>query len=339
MPIKLLAPTSDLGCITLKEKLPDRVGYQLNLQVLALLVILLTTSFSLPVLATSCREQSVGIQVLGSGGPELDDGRTSSSYLLKRGNDALLLLDVGSGSSINFGKVAGADFATVGAILLSHLHTDHSAGLPAFIKGSFFGNRQRDLTILGPGAGGRVPGTALFVERLFGSAGAFSYLQDYLVDGAEAYRIITFDAPVKPASSKTFELGDNIRATSLSVHHGPIPAVAWRIDAFGCRVTYAGDTNNRAGNLASFAKGSDLLIVHNAIPSFAGRVARNLHIGPEAIIELAQAANARAILVSHFMRRTLPHQQSLYEKLAQHYSGQVYFAEDMMSIGLGDSQQ
>src|SRR6056297_782871 len=73
--------------------------------------------------ATDASCASTRLQVLGSGGPELDDGRRSSSYLLWLDDRARVLLDAGSGSSVAFGA-SGADFADLQAILLSHLHTD-----------------------------------------------------------------------------------------------------------------------------------------------------------------------------------------------------------------------
>ena len=47
--------------------------------------------------------EGVSLQVLGSGGPELDDGRASASYLLWKDEKANVLVDAGSGSSVQFG--------------------------------------------------------------------------------------------------------------------------------------------------------------------------------------------------------------------------------------------
>ncbi|WP_231611893.1 MULTISPECIES: MBL fold metallo-hydrolase [unclassified Pseudoalteromonas] len=95
---------------------------------------LIMASFS-SIGAQQCSD--VSLQILGSGGPELNDGRASTSYLIWHENKARVLVDVGSGASIGFDK-AGAKFSDVDAILLSHLHTDHAGDLPSFIKGSYF---------------------------------------------------------------------------------------------------------------------------------------------------------------------------------------------------------
>src|SRR4029077_12291613 len=43
--------------------------------------------------AQSCRSQGIAVQVLGSGGPELQDKRASSSYLLWQDGRARVVLD------------------------------------------------------------------------------------------------------------------------------------------------------------------------------------------------------------------------------------------------------
>ena len=108
-----------------------------------ILVLVCTQSY-----ANQCKTDQVKLQVLGSGGPELDDGRNSSGYLIWYKNKARDLIDAGAGSSIEYGQ-SGAQFEDLQAILLTHLHVDHSADLPAFIKGSFFTSRDTNLSLFG----------------------------------------------------------------------------------------------------------------------------------------------------------------------------------------------
>ena len=96
-----------------------------------ILMAVCTTSY-----ANQCKTDQVKLQVLGSGGPELDDGRNSSGYLIWYKNKARVLIDAGAGSSVEYGR-SGAKFEDLQGILLTHLHVDHSADLAAFIKGSY----------------------------------------------------------------------------------------------------------------------------------------------------------------------------------------------------------
>ena len=76
----------------------------------------------------------------------------------------------------------------------------------------------------------------------------------------------------------------------MPVHHGPIPSLAWRVDAGGCSLVLSGDTSNRGDSLQRFAAGADLLLAHNAVPQGAGGAAVALHMRPLEIGRIAAAA-------------------------------------------------
>lgn len=98
-----------------------------------------------------CRDDGVIVQVLGAGGPEIDDGQGGPSYLVWIDGKARVLIDTGPGSSVAFDK-AQAEFADLYAILFTHLHVDHTADFPSFIQGSYF-NRPVETGLVRPGAG------------------------------------------------------------------------------------------------------------------------------------------------------------------------------------------
>lgn len=290
----------------------------------------------LPLIAQGQACKDISILVLGSGGPEINDQRASSSYLIAFKGDAKLLLDVGSGSHTNFER-SKHSFNGIEGILLSHLHTDHSADLPAYIKGSYFTNRSKDLAVIGPNGNNLVPSTTVFLERLFGKEGAFSYLHDYLEPGAESYLITGQNTHTNGSSNKkaTFTIGD-FTVAAMAVNHGPIPAVAWQINLGNCRIVYLGDTSENVNKLAAFAYKADLLIAHNAIPDHAGRIAKNLHITPQQIIPISKQSQAKRVLVSHFMKRTEDERAALQERLVKEGAGQVYMASDLMTVDLDE---
>lgn len=62
------------------------------------------------------------------------DGRASSSYILWIDDKAKLLVDMGSGSMLRF-EQSKAKLEDLEAVVLTHLHIDHSVDLPSFIKG------------------------------------------------------------------------------------------------------------------------------------------------------------------------------------------------------------
>ena len=114
--------------------------------------------------AQSCGAKGIALQVLGSGGPELQDKRASSSYLIWQDGQARVLVDAGGGSALRFGE-SGAQMSQLDVILFSHFHVDHSGDFPALIKSSWFEDRNRPLPIYGPEGNDFMPSTVEFVQR------------------------------------------------------------------------------------------------------------------------------------------------------------------------------
>ncbi|MFT5676020.1 MAG: ribonuclease BN (tRNA processing enzyme) [Paraglaciecola sp.] len=302
-----------------------------------LILVLIQAGMSgLAVAENICQSDKVELQVLGSGGPEIDDGRASSSYIIWYQDKAKVIVDAGPGSSINFGLVE-ADFADLEAILLTHLHVDHSADLPAFVKGSYFSDRNKPLHVLGPAANALMPSTSVFLERLFGSEGAFVYLSDFLSGARGAnFKISSIDVPLLRDKIHTYPISDDVSLQSIFVHHGPVAAVAWRVNIAGCSISFSGDMSNRYQALGKLAMGSDLLVINNAIPEKAQGIARNLHMPPSEIGKIAKQANVQKVLLSHFMKRTIHTQSQTLDIIGKFFDGNVILAEDLKRVSLNN---
>ena len=109
----------------------------------------------------------------------------------------------------------------------------------------------------------------------------------------------------------------------------PVAAVAWRVDIGTCSITFSGDMSNKNNVLATLAKDSDILVMHNAVPQSATGLAINLHMRPLDIGKIANQANAKRVVLSHFMNRTRNDTQATLKFIQQHYSGKVEIATDM----------
>src|ERR1700751_1290256 len=75
------------------------------------IILLLFYAFSPSAAAQSCGSQGIAVQELGSGGPELQDRRASSSYLLWEDGQAKAVIDAGGGRARRFGE-RGAQMPT-----------------------------------------------------------------------------------------------------------------------------------------------------------------------------------------------------------------------------------
>lgn len=277
--------------------------------------------------ASDCHGEGSWLQVLGSGGPEIDDGRTSSGYLIWQDGHARILVDMGSGSLSNF-EQSQASLNDLDVILLTHLHADHSNDLPALIKSSFFTRRDRNLPLYGPTGNHLMPSTTAFVQGLFGPDGAFRYLSDFL-DGSRPYRLLAEDVDI--ASKDKTVVADNkrYRISAIPVDHGPIPAIAWRVDLDGKSVVFSGDMSNKKQVLWRLAKQANLLVAHHAIAEKANPVARSLHMPPSEIGQIAAKAGVERVILSHRMKRTYGKENESLSLIRDSYKGPVSFANDL----------
>jgi ribonuclease BN (tRNA processing enzyme) len=303
----------------------------MQIKLLTVTTVLFFTLLSAQVNAT-CADKGVWLQVLGSGGPELGDGRASSGYLLWNDGKARVLIDVGSGSLFRF-EQSGASLNDLDAILLSHFHVDHSADLPSLIKASYFSGRDRDLPLFVPMGNSLMPSATEFVQGLFGDDGAFRYLSDYL-DGSESYRLLPNNVTAMGKKESIVRDDSRYRLTAVPVHHGPIPALAWKVELAGRTIVFSGDMNNANETVVGLANGVDLFVAHNAVTDGAGRIARNLHMTPLEIGKIAARAKVKKLLLSHRMNRTLGNEAQTLSAIKLHYNGSVAFADDLQCFAL-----
>ena len=306
---------------------------------IARIVIVLLSVMWMPAVA-DCGTAEVAVQVLGSGGPELADARASSSYLVWIGGKPRVLVDIGGGAALRFGE-SGATVSDLDVILFTHLHVDHSADLPALIKSSFFEDRARPLPIYGPAGNKFMPSTVAFVRTLFDSTrGAYRYLGDFLSPmDSNTYKLQPQDVGEKrdkirmPRKDKdkiwTVFANDRLKASATTVAHGPIPALAWRIETGGKSIVFSGDTNGEGDHLEQLARQADLLVAHNAVSEGASGVERRLHMPPSVIGRIAHEAGVKQLVLSHRMRRTLGHETETLDSIKKNFAGPVAFANDL----------
>lgn len=284
-----------------------------------------------------CQPGKVMVQVLGSGGPELTDQRASTSYLVWIDDKARILVDFGSGAALNY-KKSSANPNDLDAVLFSHFHVDHSADFPALVKGLPFAGYDKELHVYGPAKHGIFPGVKEFTHALFNrESGAFAYLADYAdPDVSSQFKMDIEEVAGKEKEIKSYELENGVTVKAIPVLHGPVPALAWRVESRGCSVTFSGDTSNSDQALDSLAQGTDVLVAHNAArENEADEVARLLHMMPTEIGRITATAKVGKLVLSHRMQRTLGHEMESTAAIRKNYSGTILFANDMQRIVVG----
>jgi ribonuclease BN (tRNA processing enzyme) len=130
---------------------------------------------------------------------------------------------------------------------------------------------------------------------------------------------------------------DNVTVTATLVSHYDVyPAFGFRFDLkrSGVSVTFSGDTT-KSDNLIALARDTDIL-VHEAQFSlddayygnrFPPNYLVNSHTSAEQVGEVAAAANAKHVILSHYSPTDLPDSQWL-DAIGKNYSGKVTVAKD-----------
>jgi ribonuclease BN (tRNA processing enzyme) len=130
---------------------------------------------------------------------------------------------------------------------------------------------------------------------------------------------------------------DNINVTATLVSHYDVyPAFGFRFDLAksGVSITFSGDTT-KSDNLIALAKDTDIL-VHEAQFSlddayygnrFPPNYLQNSHTSAEQVGEVAAAANAKHVVLSHYSPTDLPDSEWL-DAIGKNFSGEITVARD-----------
>src|SRR5579863_2104827 len=279
--------------------------------------------------AQSRSATGVAVQVLGSGGPELQDKRASSSYLIWDHGTPRVIVDAGGGSALRFGE-SGAQMSQLDVVLFSHFHIDHSGDFPALVFSSWFEDRKRPLAVYGPPGNDFMPSTREFVRDLFSEPhGAWRYLSDLAGPAAKGtYTLEPHDVAAASKPVLVFRNSDMV-AYAVRVIHGGFPALAWRLEMGGKRIVFSGDTNGEGEGLTQLALNADLFVAHNAVPEGATGVERRLHMPPSVIGTTAASAHVKQLVLSHRMLRTLGKEAGTESEIKRRYTGPIVFANDL----------
>lgn len=152
-------------------------------------------------------------------------------------------IDFGA-TSVNALKALGIAHETIDAILLTHLHGDHAAGIPTLLMDAMLGTkRARPLTIAGP------PGTAARLPVIF----------DALFPGSNVLEP-KFPLDVIDLEMQTPHELLGLKVTTWPAVHTPqtVPT-SIRVEVAGKAIAYTGDTA-WTHHLPELADGADLLI-------------------------------------------------------------------------------
>ena len=259
-------------------------------------------------------DDALRLLVCGSASPFPDPDRARPCLTVIAGGK-FYVVDTGPGSW-NRMALLRIPPERIGAVLISHLHSDHIGDLGEFNLQTWVAGRSAPLDVYGPKG----------VERLVaGMSEAYALDTDYRIahHGAHFLDRATSQMQARPLQlaadgglATVLEDGE-LRISVFPVSHEPIePAVGYRFDYKGRSIVISGDTRKDL-NLARMARGADLL-AHEAqaqhMVAQIGAVAKDLgrdryatvmadipdyHTSPVEAAEIANAAEVPLLLMYH----------------------------------------
>jgi ribonuclease BN (tRNA processing enzyme) len=247
------------------------------------------------------------------------------------------MVDAGGGSFLRFGQ-AKARFVDLDLIAISHFHIDHSAGLPAILKSGYFSQRTRKLRISGPQSAPPFPGLGAFMDGLLDSErGSYAYLAGYLDGSAGLVALVQVPVDHRQRAAVVVIEKEGLSVTALGVPHGIVPTLAYRVEVGGGSIVFASDQDGSLEAFPAFAQGATMLVAHLAIPEGVEGVARKLHAPASVIGRTAQQSQAKTLVLSHFMSRSLRDLENSLAKIRLQFAGEIILAEDLQCLALGKS--
>ncbi len=199
-----------------------------------------------------------GLQVVvcGSASPLGNNPDRAQACLAVITPEHFFLVDVGARSPMRIAQ-AQLPMNRLTAVMLTHFHSDHIAGLADVNLASWVAGRRASMQVYGPEG----------VETVVAG-----FNQAYRLD--RGYRVAHHGEKLLPRSAgpmqaNTFQPGlawqdDSMTVTSFLVDHHPIdPAVGYRFDYRGRSVVISGDTN-ASDSLFAAAAGADI-VFHDAL--------------------------------------------------------------------------
>jgi ribonuclease BN (tRNA processing enzyme) len=269
---------------------------------------------------TARKPDPVWVTLGTMGGPIASPTRSQPANLLLAGED-MVLVDCGDGAAGQLAR-AGVRMEALDAIVISHLHADHTGGLGALIAMRYQSNVPGTLRIFGP------PGTSALVSGIVVSLAPLEALSIGL--GGPSPRKVADTLEVVELQEQSGLTIGAVRVSTRANNHfppsrdpanaAPRVSLAYRFDAPSRSIVYTGDTGPSPA-VEELARGADLLVsemidvdmVMRSIrptgappmpPAEAAMVEgtlRRFHLAPEQVGELAQRAGVKKLVVTHLV--------------------------------------
>lgn len=274
---------------------------------------------------------STTVILLGTGMPYPDPNAQGPATAVTVGG-RIFLFDAGPGV-VRQMTAAGLPVrgGPVTALFLTHLHSDHTLGLPDLIFTSWVMGRRAALPIVGP------RGTQAMADHIIAA-----WVEDTLIRRGAGERAAPggYRVAVREIAGGVVYDSAGVRITAIPVSHGNWKqAFGYRIDAPGKTIVISGDTRPDAA-LERASRGVDLLI-HEVYPADLLQpeprpggdtwpaYMRAFHTSDRELGAIASRARPKLLVLYHIVRMGATDEQLLAGVRAGGFTGRTVIGKDL----------
>jgi ribonuclease BN (tRNA processing enzyme) len=286
---------------------------------------LLTILFAL----AAQRTDTTTVVLLGTGMPRPNPAASGPATAVVVGS-RVFLFDAGPGVER---QLAAAHLPITGptATFITHLHSDHTLGLPDLLLTSWVMGRQQPLPIYGP------KGLAAMMNHILAAWSEDIAIRTHGLEhesaGGERADVHEIHAGVVYDSA-------GVKITAIPVLHGTWPeAFGYRIDAPGKVIVISGDTRPSPA-LAAAARGADILIqevypesdaVAEQRPGGASwpEYLRTFHTSDVEVGRIARDAHVKMLILVHVVGRAVTDSELIAGVRRGGFAGRVVVGRDL----------
>ena len=280
------------------------------------------------------------VTFLGTGYPSPRLDRFGPCTLVEAG-ETRLLFDCGRGTMQRIHQI-NPDAKTFDKLFLTHLHSDHTTGIPdLWITGKIRGRHDNPLRIWG------TEGTNDMIHHIREAWKVdLKVRRESRVKSNVSWNMAGLEILAYEIDEGYFYEADGVKVIPFRVnHHGVYseePSLGYRIEYEGRSVVISGDTCY-CENLIKYSKGVDLLIHEIAAAPLGEKIPERYvlplahHTSPEECGKVFSATNPKLAVFYHVIQFEDVSLEEMMERTRTEYDGAVMFGEDLMEIEIGDT--